>query len=91
LNGEAKPLQATLSFWLVVFGLVGSRHGKTRAAAAGALLLCGAGYLGVLHERLASADLRRYRHADFKQISPVQVAAHLAAAGFGWRLMRGHS
>lgn len=87
MTDDPKHLWHTLSFWLVISGLAASRT-RYRKSAAGALLLCGLGYLGVLHERYAKADLRAYRNFQYRDVDVAQLSAHLAAAIYGWRLLK---
>ena len=83
-----KAFYSTFSFALCV--AAGAAFGTHRRKLAGwLLLLCSAGYLGVICERWCNDDLRRIQRvwSMREPSSASQLAAHAAIGYVGWRFL----
>jgi hypothetical protein len=70
---------------LVGLGMLAKRTGHPRCG--GMLLLLSAlGYVGLLHERIASAKLTGYRHGSYRHLDLGQLLVHaaLGLTGYDW-------
>lgn len=84
---DGRPSLSAATPWCVAGSALLALTRPTRRFAGIVLCVSGLGYLGMLHERLAHADLRNWPDA-LGQADRVQLLLHLVLGGVGLALWR---